>query len=185
MVDEKKLFAAANARGANAAMAKVSDIPFRKEFRAACEANACGRYGKSYTCPPDVGPIDELIERAKGYENAFVFQTIGELEDSFDIEGMEEAGKVHKSVTLGLRDELAGELGDFIALGAGSCQVCGECTKPTGEPCRFPDKAMASLEAYGIAVSELAASCGLKYINGSNTVTYFGAFLYGGKGNNE
>lgn len=183
MVDEKKLFDAANARGAdNAATAKVSDIPFRKEFRAACEANACGKYGKSHTCPPDVGSIDELIEEAKGYEHAFVFQTIGVLEDSFDIEGMEEAGKKHKNVTLSLRDDIADMLdGDFLALGAGSCEVCSECTKPEDKPCRFPDKAMASLEAYGIAVSELAASCGLKYINGANTVTYFGAFLYGKK----
>lgn len=46
------------------------------------------------------------------------------------------------------------------------------------EPCRFPDRAMASLEAYGVAVSELAEACGMKYINGQSTVTYFGAFLY-------
>lgn len=29
-----------------------------------------------------------------------------------------------------------------------------------------------------MAVSELAASCGMKYINGQNTVTYFGAVLF-------
>ena len=37
---------------------------------------------------------------------------------------------------------------------------------------------MASLETYGIAVSELAALAGMNYINGSDTVTYFGAVLY-------
>ena len=37
---------------------------------------------------------------------------------------------------------------------------------------------MRSLEAYGIHVSKLAETAGMKYINGQNTVTYFGAVLF-------
>jgi hypothetical protein len=37
---------------------------------------------------------------------------------------------------------------------------------------------MPSLEAYGINVSELAKAAGMNYINGQNTVTYFGAVLF-------
>lgn len=37
------------------------------------------------------------------------------------------------------------------------------------------DQAVSSLEAYGVAVYELANLSGMKYINGPNTVTYFGA----------
>ena len=44
--------------------------------------------------------------------------------------------------------------------------------------CRFPDRAMSSLEAYGVNVSELAVQCGMRYINGENTVTYFGAVFF-------
>ena len=33
------------------------------------------------------------------------------------------------------------------------------------------------METYGIAVSTLAKSCGMNYINGVNTVTYFGAYF--------
>ena len=51
-------------------------------------------------------------------------------------------------------------------------------SKRTNEPCRHPELAMPSLETYGINVSELAASSGMKYINGQNTVTYFGALLF-------
>ena len=47
-----------------------------------------------------------------------------------------------------------------------------------GEPCRFPEKAFPSLEAYGVFVSKLAQACGMRYINGANTVTYFGVVLY-------
>ncbi|MFR9235458.1 MAG: DUF2284 domain-containing protein [Eisenbergiella massiliensis] len=36
----------------------------------------------------------------------------------------------------------------------------------------------SSLEAYGINVSTLAAQCGMRYINGKDTVTYFGAVFF-------
>lgn len=44
-------------------------------------------------------------------------------------------------------------------------------------PARRPWLACPSLESYGIQVSELAARCGMKYINGASTITYFGAVL--------
>ena len=56
--------------------------------------------------------------------------------------------------------------------------MCPVCAKREDKPCRFPGKALASLEAYCISVSDLAASCGMKYINGQNTVTYFGAVMF-------
>ena len=54
-----------------------------------------------------------------------------------------------------------------------------EQAKADGLPCRFPQKAIPSLEAHGIHVSKLAEACGMRYINGQNTVTYFGAVLFG------
>ena len=35
-----------------------------------------------------------------------------------------------------------------------------------------------SLEGYGFIVNELATEAGIRYNNGANTVTYFGALLY-------
>ena len=66
----------------------------------------------------------------------------------------------------------------MLHLGAGGCHLCEVCAKKTGEPCRHPDRAVASLEAYGVNVSALARLCGMKYINGENTVTYFGALFF-------
>ena len=68
-------------------------------------------------------------------------------------------------------------LGDTSGLfmGAGGCRICKRCAKLDNEPCRFPEEAMSSLEAYGANVSALARSAGMKYINGVDTVTYFGA----------
>jgi hypothetical protein len=45
-------------------------------------------------------------------------------------------------------------------------------------PCRFPDKAVASVESHGIDVTALVTSCGIPYNRGPNTVSYVGLFLF-------
>lgn len=171
---------ALDAGATGAANIPVSAIIFDRSFRQLCEMNSCGKYGRCWMCPPDAGDIDEMIARAKEYRQGMFFQTIYPLEDSFDIEGMLAAGVRHNEVAEKLAKELVPLMGeDTIALGAGACQKCDECSRINSEPCRFPSEAVSSLESYGIAVSQLAEACGLKYINGVNTVTYFGGFLYG------
>ena len=178
-MDKNNLIAAAHKCGAKAAaVIDVSDIPFRREFRAACEQNTCGKFSKCWMCPPDIGDIDKLITKAKSYKQALVFQSVGQLEDSFDIEGMSRCAAEHNKIIRSLSDKLLPVLDNTIILGAGACHICESCSKPLGEPCRNPDRAVAPMEAYGIAVSELSALCGMNYINGQNTVTYFGGFLF-------
>lgn len=178
---EKELFDAAKSLGAHDfAIIEAASVPLRREFRAACEANTCGKFGRCWTCPPDIGDIDELIDRIQKYEWVLVYQSVWPLEDSFDIEGMEAAAEGHNALCQALTQKVGGILrGEVLRLGAGGCQICERCAKLGDELCRFPEQAIASLEAYGIAVSELAELCGMKYINGQNTVTYFGAFFYG------
>lgn len=180
MADEKVLVDIALKHGADrAAVIAVESIPFDAAFRKACEANSCGKYGRCWMCPPDVGDINEMIGKAREYDRAFVFQTVGQLEDSFDFEGMMDAAKHHNDIAQAVSDEVLPMLPGALVLGAGACQVCERCAKETEEPCRFPDKAIASLESYGIAVYQLAPLCGMKYINGTDTVTYFGTVLFG------
>lgn len=177
----QKLMGIALAAGAaNVGTAKVADVKFSREFRDACAQNICGKYGTCWMCPPDVGDIDEMIARAKEYESIMVFQSIGQLEDSFDFEGMQDAAVKHNVLTLAVAEGVAGIQHEKkpLILGAGACHICGRCTKLDNLPCAHPNKAIPSLEAYGIAVSELAAVSGMKYINGENTVTYFGGVLY-------
>lgn len=155
----------------------VGDIRTDNSFRALCESNACGNYGRNYMCPPAVGAIDELILRLCRYKTALVYQTVGELEDSYDFDGMMEAGRQHNGLGQHLWD-MTDELGvSALHLGAGGCRLCGICAMQTGEPCRHPTRAMPSMEAYGIDVTALAALAGMPYVNGQNTVTYFGVVL--------
>lgn len=166
------------ASGAPHAVVKVGELRFDSSFRALCEANSCGYYGKCWTCPPDAGTIEELMQKAKRYEHALVFQTVSKLEDSFDIEGMHEASLRHNKLVQRVRDAAKEEYPGCFILGAGACGVCAVCSKRENKPCRFPDKAISSLEACGIDVSQAAKLAGMRYINGENTVTYFGMVLY-------
>ena len=162
-----------------AAVIDVDAVETDAAFREMCERNACGVYGKCWTCPPDCGEIGELMEKIRGYDRVLVYQTVGELEDSYDFEGMQEAGSKHNVLAQRLRVEInKRDINSPLHLGAGGCRVCPVCAKRTDEPCRFPELAMASLEAHGINVSKLASAAGMKYINGQNTVTYFGAVFF-------
>ena len=166
-----------------ASVIEANKIVSDRAFRDMCAANSCGMYGRCYTCPPDVGDIDALMAELKNYDYALVYQTVSELEDSFDFEGMVAAKKRTYPIAQGLRKSFADRnIANVLHLGAGGCGVCESCAKQTGEPCRFPHLALASLEAYGVNVSQLAEVSDMKYINGQNTVTYFGAVLFSTNG---
>lgn len=157
----------------------AESIEMDRAFRDMCASNACGMYGKCYMCPPDVGDIEVLMAEVKKYDFALVYQTVTEFEDSFDFEGMIEAKKKTYPIAQKIRQAFFNmNILNALHLGAGGCGVCEKCAKQVGAPCRFPQNAMASLEAYGVNVSALARASEMKYINGQNTVTYFGAVLF-------
>lgn len=145
-------------------------------FRDICASNDCGIYGKCWMCPPDIGEIDELMAVIHAYRHVLVYQKVYPLEDSFDIEGMRDAKKDFTNLIQSVRDAFPDPA--MLHLGAGGCGVCERCAKRDDQPCRFPDRAVASLEGYGIHVSKLAEAAGMKYINGQDTVTYFGAVFF-------
>ena len=165
-----------------AAFVDVEKIDTDPVFRDMCASNACGNYGRCWMCPPDVGDIDALMAELKTYDIALVYQTVGELEDSYDFEGMMEAGAAHNRLVQQICDHISPDaygkdFSKILHLGAGGCRVCEVCAKKTGEPCRQPDNALAGLEGYGVDVYKTTMGTDLKYINGANTVTYFGMVL--------
>ncbi len=166
--------------GAAYAVVATGEIHFDPVFRAACEKNACGFYGACWMCPPDAGEIGALIERARTFERALVFQSVYPVEDSFDIEGMRRAGRAHNHLVCRLR--AAAENGGLpcFALGAGACGGCATCARRENVPCRHPQRAVIPLEAAGVDVLQLSRLAGLPYLNGKDTVTYFGAVFFNG-----
>ena len=180
MMDGERILAIAVACGAyKAGVVRRDRIVLSDSFRAMCEQNICGAYGRCWTCPPDCGDIHMLMDKVRSYDAGVLYQTVGKLEDSFDFEGMVDAKNVHKNLTQRIREALEAEgIRDVFHLGAGGCGVCERCARADDQPCRFPEKAVISMEACGIDVSHTAAATDLKYSNGQNTVTYFGLILY-------
>ena len=101
------------------------------------------------------------------------------MEDSFDIEGMLKAGAHHASLSQRLQRACTDVLKEnFLHLTCGGCHLCEQCAKMSDEPCRQPEKALPSLEGYGVDVYQTVRNTNLRYINGANTVTYFGMILF-------
>ncbi|MDR2349263.1 MAG: DUF2284 domain-containing protein [Deltaproteobacteria bacterium] len=160
------------------AVVKVSDFTFNPEYRVFCEANRCGHYNKNWKCPPHAGDVEPLINEAKEFRKAAVYQVIGQLKHSLDWKGTVAAGKIFNGITVRIIDEIVPGLEKSLVLGSGHCQICDKCALRTNEACRHPDKAFRSLEANCVDVNALAGVSGMKYINGPNTVTFFGSLLF-------
>ena len=163
-----------------AAWVEGDKIALSASFRDACAQNSCGAYGKYWVCPPACGEIDTLMARVRFFNQAILYESVGHFEDSFDIDGMIAARRAHSALSRRIEEELRGFLPpERLHLSVGGCDLCKACTYPEGLPCRFPDKALLSLEACGVDVYQTAKAAGLPYNNGANTVTYFGLILFG------
>jgi predicted metal-binding protein len=155
-------------------------LNFYEELRAMCAMNSCGRYGKTWNCPPVVGSLEELIEVCRSYQRGILFNIVTHIEDSYDFDGMMKGSAVLSKKLRATDLALQAEFGDTLEyriFGSGSCAGCDECTYPE-RPCRTPEYLFTPIEACGINVSSLAKLVGMNYINGQNTVTYFGMVLF-------
>lgn len=176
---ENLALAALDSGAAKAIVISTDRVVLSREFYDICESNSCGNFGRCWMCPPDIGPIDDMMERVQRYKHGLLYQTIGELEDSFDIEGMEQAAKNHARVSQKIQKAVKPLLGENIFhLSCGGCNLCDRCAKVDNQPCRFPERALPPMEGAGIDVYNTVKDTPLKYINGTNTVTYFGLVLF-------
>ena len=154
---------------------KVSQVVFSDEVRKLCAQNACGRYGKSWACPPGVGTLEECRSKCLAFSKVLVFSAHYPLEDSFDYEGMQAGHRAFQESCAAFASLLP--KGRRLLLSNEGCGRCKTCTYPDA-PCRFPQELSPPVESYGIRVDLLAKSAGIPYLNGANTVTYFGALFF-------
>lgn len=151
-------------------------LVFRPEVRAMCEDNRCGKYAKTWTCPPGCGTLQTLSARAAGCRGGVIVQSTGQLEDNFDVETMLETGKLQgerfDELVLRARTRWA----DCLPMGAGGCDRCASCGYPD-TPCRFPALAFPSMEAYGLIVADVCRDSGMAYYYGPGTITYTSCLL--------
>lgn len=151
-------------------------IELKQEVRDMCATNTCGRYGKCWSCPPDCGELDACREQVEGAVCGILVQSVGDVEDGFDFEAMMEIEAEHKSRFTEMYAAIREKHHDVLALGAGCCTQCATCTCPD-EPCRFPEKRISSMEAFGILVLEVCRKNDLTYYYGSDKMAYTSCFL--------
>jgi len=154
----------------------VSTLEFMQEIRDMCNPEQCRNYNTSWSCPPACAPLEEIRERVKSCTNGILVQTVGELEDSLDWDGIQETGARHKENFGRMLETLEKENYTLLAMGAGRCEVCETCTYPENQ-CRFPDKMEVSMEASGLFVSKVCKDNNLDYNYGPEKIAFTSCFL--------
>ena len=154
----------------------IGTIELKTEVREMCAVNSCGQYDKRWSCPPGCGTLEECAGRIRGCNGGILVQTSGEIEDGFDFETMMEIEADHKEHFTAMYDALRSSGAAVLAIGAGCCTACAKCTYPD-EPCRFPEKMVSSMEAYGMLVLQICKANGLQYYYGADHMAYTSCFL--------
>lgn len=154
----------------------TAEVEVNPLVRDMCAADKCAVYDTNWACPPGCGDLDHFQKEISARDTCYLVQTLGELEDSFDIETMEETSEMHKQRVQKMNDLVKESYPDAMVLSAGTCTICPECSYPEA-PCRFPDKHLVSMEAAGIWVSDLCQRADIPYNYGPNTIAYTSCVL--------
>ena len=148
----------------------------REDVRAMCAEDKCGAYNKNWTCPPAVGALEECQQQMRQYKRGILLQTVGHLRKTVDSKGYRETEQRHMQNFYTLAEAIRREYPDALCLGAGGCRVCKQCSYP--DPCRFPEKAVSSMEGYGLFVTQVCRDTGVPYHYGDRTITYTACILF-------
>ena len=148
----------------------------REDVRAMCASDQCGAYGKNWMCPPACGTVDDCQRKMRQYSQGILLQTIGHMTKTVDIRCYRETERRHLQNLAAFCEAVRREHPDVLGLGAGACRVCGQCAYP--EPCRFPERAMASMEGYGLFVTQVCRDADVPYYYGEKTITYTACVLF-------
>lgn len=131
----------------------------REKFLAYCRE--CPRYDTVWSCPPFQFEADEYLEKF-AYVNvvgAKVILSKKVIEEADTAEKVKNVGwDIVSEVKLSLEEkmrQLEGEVPGSIALSSGGCNLCRECSRREGKPCRQPEKMRYSLDAFGFDLSSI------------------------------
>jgi predicted metal-binding protein len=180
IIGEELITIALETKAANAAILETSKIEFHEDFRKACENNFCRKYDTNWMGPPAIGPISKLKLQVQQFSHGLLFQSTHPLTSNFDWNGMMEGAKAHNEIFRDIVGKIRQKypLEEVLPLDAGCCSVCEKCAYQDHEPCRHPDLAVSSVEAYGMNVIALQKMAGIPYYHGKTTVCYVGLILF-------
>ena len=148
----------------------------RGDVRDMCAADQCGAYGKNWTCPPFCGSLEECSAALSRYHQGILLQTVGHLSKDIDTRGYRRTEQQHLETFRQFCEKIRTSYPDALCLGSGGCRICSKCAWP--EPCRFPEQAISSMEAYGLFVTQVCRDNGAAYHHGPRTITYTACVLF-------
>ena len=154
----------------------TTEIEVKERVRIICKEE-CERYGTTWACPPGVGDLKECSARIHSYPNGILFSSVAEVSDVMNMEEMLATRDAHEQLTTQVAEFLHQEGFETFTLSTESCDLCEHCAYLEGKPCRFPEKMVSSMEAYGVLVLEVCKTNDLPYYYGTDTMTYTSCFL--------
>jgi predicted metal-binding protein len=160
----------------HAAVLDLSTLIPRQDVRDMCAADHCRAYGKNWTCPPHCGSLDECHAKMQTYRHGILLQTVGKLEKTIDTKAYRRTEQQHLEQFYRFAAQIREQYPHALCLGSGGCRICRSCAFP--EPCRFPEQACASMEGYGLFVTQVCRDSGLAYHYGARTITYTACVLF-------
>ena len=156
---------------------KATPLLCSNMVRQYCENNACGKYNANWTCPPGVGNADDCIKAVEKYSKVLVFRSEYKINEWYDYERVEDTIRMHQANARRVRDLIPKEI-DHLMLSGGGCVYCKECAYVKGEPCRHPDIAIPSIEAYCIDIFRFTKKNNIIYSSPEGEMYYFGMVLF-------
>lgn len=148
----------------------------REDVRDMCAADKCGAYNTNWTCPPACGTVAECQEKMRSFDHGILLQSIGHMTKAIDSKCYRETERRHMKNFYAFAEEIRKVYPNALCLGAGGCRVCKTCAYP--ENCRFPEKAMSSMEGYGLFVTQVCRDAGVPYYYGERTIAYTACVLF-------
>ncbi len=131
----------------------------RKKFIAYCRE--CPRYDTVWSCPPLGFDADEYLKRFSWMSvvGAKIVLSQEVIEAADTAEKVKDTGwKILSKVKLELEDkmrQLEKQVPRSVSLSSGGCNLCKECSRKEGKPCRMPEKMRYSLDAFGFDLSAI------------------------------
>ncbi len=159
-----------------AAPLAVSTLKPMQSIRDMCASDKCRAYGKNWTCPPFCGSLEKCTEEIQKYHSGILLQTVGQMQKKIDYKCMVATEEKHLKMFYQFCDLTRKEYPEALCLGSGGCRICKQCAHP--EPCRFPEQAMSSMEAYGLFVTQVCRDNNILYYHGEKTISYTACVLY-------
>ena len=153
------------------AFIRTEEIRFLDKVRYICETE-CPQYGKSWSCPPAVGTVQECRERCARFEGGFLFTTLAEVSDMENMEEMLATRMDHEKVTEAVQALFQEQCQEVLTLSTESCAICEKCAYPK-RACLHPEQMHPCIESHGILLTKSIEENHMDYFMGEQMVLWF------------